>query len=267
MFETLPDVQNSLDSRKISIDQVGITGIRLPISVLDREKGTQNTIGEFHITVDLKHNLKGTHMSRFIEEINNFKEGLSTKNIGKLAENIRRRFDAKSVRIFVSFPFFVKKYAPVSRVPSLMEYTCKLFYSRKRKDDIIVQVDVPVTTLCPCSKEISRFGAHNQRTLVSIGVRYNRFVWIEDLIGIAESAGSCEIYSLLKRVDEKYVTEKAYKNPMFVEDVVRKIADRLNKEGNIYWFMVRAESMESIHNHNAFACIVKNKRGNKKRAR
>lgn len=259
MADHLPDIQNSYDNRRISIDQVGISGIRLPISVLDREKGTQNTIGEFHITVDLKLNLKGTHMSRFIEEINNFKEGLSTKNIGRLAENIRKRFDARSVRILVGFPFFLTKRAPVSRVPSLMEYTCRLFYQRQRKDDIIVQIDVPVTTLCPCSKEISRAGAHTQRTIVSVGVRYRKFIWIEDLISMAESAGSCEIYSLLKRVDEKYVTEYAYNNPMFVEDVVRKIAYRLSRDKNITWFMVRAESMESIHNHNAFACIIKKK--------
>lgn len=257
MFDRLPDVQNSFDNRNISIDQVGISGIRLPINVLDRENGIQHTIGEFLITVDLKHNLKGTHMSRFIEEINNFKEGLSTKNIGVLAENIRKRFDAKSVTIYVVFPFFKVKKAPVSGVPSLMEYNCRLFFSRRKEDDIIVQVDVPVTTLCPCSKEISRYGAHNQRTIVSIAVRYKKFIWIEELINIAESAGSCEIYSLLKRVDEKYVTEKAYKNPMFVEDVVRKLSEELSRNEKIKWFMVRAESMESIHNHNAFACISK----------
>ncbi len=260
MFDSLPDIQNSVDNRRISIDQVGISGIRLPIMVLDRLNGTQHTIAEFHITVDLRHYMKGTHMSRFIEEINNFKEGLSTKNIGRLADNIRKRFDAKNVRIYVTFPYFIMKYAPVSKVPSLMEYTCRLYYLKKIKDDVVVQVDVPVTTLCPCSKEISRFGAHNQRTLVSIAVRYRKFIWIEDLIEMAESAGSCEIYSLLKRVDEKYVTEKAYKNPVFVEDVVRRLAERLNKDKNILWFMVRAESMESIHNHNAFASIIKRKK-------
>lgn len=260
MFETLPDIQNGMDDRRISIDQVGISGIRLPIMVLDKVNGTQHTIGEFHITVDLKHYMKGTHMSRFIEEINNFKEGLSTRNIGRLAENIRKRFDARNVRIYISFPFFRLKYAPVSKVPSLMEYTCKLYYSKKVKGDVVVQVDVPVTTLCPCSKAISRYGAHNQRTIVSIAIRYSKFIWIEELIDMAESSGSCEIYSLLKRVDEKYVTEKAYQNPVFVEDVVRRIAEKLNKNKNILWFMVRAESMESIHNHNAFACIIKRKR-------
>ncbi len=260
MFDKLPDIQNSIDSRNIAIDQVGVSGIRLPITVLDREKGVQHTIGEFHITVDLRHNLKGTHMSRFIEEINNFKEGLSTRNIGNLAENIRKRFDAKNVSIFVSFPFFRIKTAPVSGVPSVMEYNCKLFFSKKKKKDIIIQVDVPVTTLCPCSKEISRYGAHNQRTIVSIAVRYRKFIWIEELIRLAESAGSCEIYSLLKRVDEKYVTEKAYQNPMFVEDVVRKLSEKLSRNERVKWFMVRAESLESIHNHNAFACIVKRKR-------
>lgn len=260
IFDKLPDIQSSVDKRRISIDQVGVSGIRLPITVLDRDRGVQHTIGEFQITVDLRHNLKGTHMSRFIEEISNFNEGLSTKNIGRLAENIRKRFEAKNVTIYVTFPFFIIKKAPKSKTPALMEYTCKLYYSRKEKDDIVIQVDVPVTTLCPCSKEISRFGAHNQRTIISLAVRYKRFIWIEDLIKIAESAGSCEIYSLLKRVDEKYVTEKAYQNPMFVEDVVRKLAQRLNKDDNIRWFMVRAESMESIHNHNAFACIVKKKR-------
>lgn len=259
MIDRLPDVQNRIDRRNINIDQVGISGIRLPITVLDRDKGLQHTIGEFHITVDLRHNLKGTHMSRFIEEINNFREGLSTKNIGKLAENIRKRFDASSVTIYVSFPFFRIKSAPVSKVPSIMEYSCKLFYSRKKKDDIVIQVDVPVTTLCPCSKEISDFGAHNQRTIVSVAVRYKKFIWIEELIDLAESSGSCEIYSLLKRVDEKYVTEKAYNNPMFVEDVVRRLASKLEKNDNITWYMVKAESMESIHNHNAFACIVKKK--------
>ncbi|MCX7944798.1 MAG: GTP cyclohydrolase FolE2 [Deltaproteobacteria bacterium] len=260
MFERLPDIQNRIDGRNIPIDQVGVSGIRLPITVLDKERGVQHTIGEFHITVDLQRNIKGTHMSRFIEEINNFREGLSTRNIGNLAENIRKRFDAKSVSIFVSFPFFKIKVAPVSKVPSLMEYNCKLYFSRRKKDDIVIQVDVPVTTLCPCSKEISRYGAHNQRTIVSIAVRYKKFIWIEELIKLAESAGSCEIYSLLKRVDEKYVTEKAYRNPMFVEDVVRKLSERLSKNEKVKWFMVRAESIESIHNHNAFACIVKRKR-------
>jgi GTP cyclohydrolase I len=211
--------------------------------------------------VELPHHFKGTHMSRFIEVLNEYKGSINMSSVSGLLDKVRQRLDAKKAHIELEFPFFIEKKAPVSSAVGYMDYTCRFFgeVSCNRKD-FILNVNVPVTSLCPCSKEISSYGAHNQRSVISISIRMKKFIWIEDLIKIAESSSSCQIYSVLKREDEKYVTEKAYDNPMFVEDTVREIALRLNSDDNITWYKVESENFESIHNHSAYASITLDKR-------
>ncbi|MBT4485700.1 MAG: GTP cyclohydrolase I FolE2, partial [Candidatus Latescibacteria bacterium] len=178
---------------------------------------------------------------------------------GEILEKIRTSLEADEAHMEVEFPYFIEKKAPVSGQPSLMSYDCRFFASYQNGEDFILSVSVPVLTMCPCSKEISDYGAHNQRCTVTVQVRYNDFVWIEELIELAESSASGDLYSILKRPDEKYVTEHAYDNPMFVEDVVREVAHKLNEMDRITWYIVEADSQESIHNHNAYASVEKKK--------
>jgi GTP cyclohydrolase I len=173
---------------------------------------------------------------------------------------IKKSLRAESAHMEIEFPYFIEKEAPVTKAKSLMEYMCKFWGSHNDTEDLIVGVEVPVTTLCPCSREISKKGAHNQRSIVTVKIRFKKFFWIEDLIKIVEDSASSEVYAILKRPDEKYVTEKAYSNPMFVEDVVRNVAEKLEKDPNITWFSVESENMESIHNHNAYAFVEKRRR-------
>jgi GTP cyclohydrolase I len=255
--EVMIDVQNQTDSRRLKIDKVGVKKIRYPVDVKDRENGSQRTVASVNMYVDLPHNHKGTHMSRFIEILSKHRFSISSSTISSILHDMKTRLQAASAHLELSFPFFMEKAAPVSGALSLMEYGCILAGTQTGNGppDLTVAVVVPVTTLCPCSKEISSFGAHNQRGLVTVTVRYNHFFWMEDLIRLVESAASSQVYSLLKRQDEKFVTETAYNNPRFVEDVVREVAVKLKDDENFFWFSVAAENFESIHNHSAYAFL------------
>jgi GTP cyclohydrolase IB len=253
------DIQSQRDHRKIEINKVGVKNIRYPITVLDKARGVQHTVANVNMYVDLPHQFKGTHMSRFIEILNKFKGDISIKTFSNILREMKQRLKAKSAHLEVEFPYFIEKEAPVTRAKSLMEYICRFSGSSNRveKDDFFLAIVVPITTVCPCSKEISQFGAHNQRSMVTVHLRFKKFLWIEDIVHLIEDCASCDLYSILKRPDEKFVTEKAYENPMFVEDVVREIAKRLKKDPNITWFTVESENFESIHNHSAYAFVEK----------
>lgn len=254
------DVQNQTADRDIDIDKVGVKNIRYPITVLDKAKGKQRTVASVNMYVNLPRQYKGTHMSRFIEILSEYRNDISPQNLSVILEEMKRRLNAESAHMELTFPYFIEKTAPVSGTPSLMEYSCSFNGSVNCQGrDIMVEVSVPVTTLCPCSKELSDFGAHNQRGYVTLATRFKRFIWIEDLIRLVENSCSCEVFSLLKRSDEKYVTESAYQQPMFVEDVVREIAHKLEQDDNLTWFAVSAENFESIHNHSAYAFIERKK--------
>jgi len=253
----MPDVQSAPDTRKIPIDKVGVKGLRYPIRVKDRRKGFQHTVGLFDLFVNLPHDFKGAHMSRFIEVLNEYRGEISMEKVREVLEKTRAKLSAKSAHMNVEFPYFVEKNAPITATPGLMCYTCFMSGALAERLDLVVGVEVPVTTVCPCSKEISDHGAHNQRGLVRVRLRFKKFFWIEEIIEIVESSVSSEIYSLLKRPDEKYVTEKAFSNPMFVEDVVRSVVSQLKEKKNFPWFRVEAETFESIHNHSAYAMIEK----------
>lgn len=252
------DIQNQKDDRNIDIQKVGVKGIKYPIIVLDKSNGTQHVNASVNMYVDLPHHFKGTHMSRFIEILNDYRGQINIKTFQQILVEMREKLDAESAHMEIEFPYFIEKEAPVSGAKSLMEYQCGFFgESNGRRNDFLVGITVPVTTVCPCSKEISSVGAHNQRSIVKLKLKFKKFFWIEDIIKLVEESASSEVYSLLKRPDEKYVTEKAFGKPMFVEDVVRSVAEKLNKTNNIISYRVEAENIESIHNHSAYAYIEK----------
>ncbi len=252
---SIPDIQNQPDSRNITIDKVGVKGVRYPIVVEDRTSGVQHSVADLNIYVELPHHKRGTHMSRFIEILNRYHKEAFIGKLDVFLSELKKTMKAEAAYVDISFPYFVKKHAPVSKIASLLSYDCIFNASLKDSFKLWIGVVVPVTTLCPCSKEISEYGAHNQRSQISIRVCYNEFVWLEELITLAEKHASCEIYPLLKRTDEKYVTEKAYNNPKFVEDIVRGITEELKADKRITAFHVESENFESIHNHNAYAMI------------
>ena len=252
----LPDTQNQIDLRKIPIDKVGVKALKFPIIVKDKENEIQNTIATVSMMVDLPEHFKGTHMSRFVEILQNEKKAMHIDSIYNILEEMQKKLHSTAAHIELEFPYFREKQAPVSKKSSLMDYKVKFHALMKNdKKDFIMTVNVPVTTLCPCSKNISDKGAHNQRSEVSVSLRFLNMVWIEDIINIIESSASCDLYTLLKREDEKFVTEKAFENPVFVEDLARNIVIKLKKNPDIIWFSVEAENFESIHNHNAYALI------------
>jgi len=256
---TVEDVQSRADTRRIPINQVGIKDIRHPVRVKDRSTGEQHTIATFNMYVNLPHNFKGTHMSRFVEILHHERE-ISVDSFRAMLTEMTTRLDAEAGHIEMSFPYFVNKRAPVSGVESLMDYHATLIGEACKGDTAIwVKVVVPVTSLCPCSKKISDYGAHNQRSHVTIKAKIREHMWIEELIDIAEGEASCELYGILKRPDEKYVTERAYDNPKFVEDMVRDVAVRLNDEPRVLAYVVESENFESIHNHSAYALIERDK--------
>ena len=258
----IADVQSSLDTRRIAIDRVGIKSIRHPVRVADKDSGVQYTVAQFNMYVNLPHNFKGTHMSRFVEILNSHEREISVESFEDILRSMVSRLESDSGRIEMSFPYFVNKSAPISGVKSLLDYEVTFIGEIKHGSqyEFTMKVITPVTSLCPCSKKISDYGAHNQRSHVTISVRTNSFVWIEDIIRIAEEQASCELYGLLKRPDEKYVTEKAYDNPKFVEDIVRDVAEILNRDDRIDAYIVESENFESIHNHSAYALIERDKR-------
>lgn len=251
------DVQNQRDDRNIDIQKVGIKNIRYPITVLDKANGTQSTVASINMYVNLPRQFKGTHMSRFVEVLNAHRNQINLRHFEVILQELKTALRAQSAHMQISFPYFIEKRAPVSGAPGLMEYTCEFSGCVGKIKLFTVGVTVPVTTLCPCSKEISSRGSHNQRGIVSVRVAYRRFFWIEDLIRLVEESASCDVYAILKRPDEKYVTEKAYDNPAFVEDVVRNVATKLDSDSNFEAYSIEAENFESIHNHSAYAYVEK----------
>jgi GTP cyclohydrolase I len=258
--EAIPDVQSRADKRHIAIDKVGIKDIRHPVRVRDRSEGEQHTIATFGMYVFLPHNFKGTHMSRFVEILNNHEREISVDSFKEMLKEMVERLESESGHIEMTFPYFINKTAPISGVKSLMDYQVSLIGEIQHGiPKMFIRVLVPATSLCPCSKTISDRGAHNQRSHVTVTVRTQGFVWIEELIELVEQEASCELYGLLKRPDEKYVTERAYDNPKFVEDMVRDVAGRLNQDPRVLSYVVESENFESIHNHSAYALIEHDK--------
>ncbi len=257
----LKDTQNEPDSRMLPIDRVGVTDLRYPVQVRDKDHAIQSTIATVELTVDLPHHFKGTHMSRFVEVLNSHGPVIHVDNIREILESLTERLESDCAHLKFEFPFFLQKRAPVTQAPGLIDYTAKFNATLENgRLDFVVTTIVPVTTLCPCSKAISAAGAHNQRGHVTLAVRCTKPMWIEDMIRWVEDSASCELYSLLKRPDEKAVTERAYENPVFVEDLVRNVALRCEADANVIWYRVEAENFESIHNHNAYARIEKRSR-------
>ena len=257
----IPDVQNSADTRHIAINKVGIKSIRHPIMVQDKSTGVQHTIAMFNMYVGLPHNFKGTHMSRFVEILNSHEREISVENFPIMLREMLVKLEAETGHIEMNFPYFINKTAPISGVQSLMDYDVT-FIGDICGGQIVTstKVVVPVTSLCPCSKKISEYGAHNQRSHVTVTARTNDFMWIEEIVQLVEQEASCELYGLLKRPDEKSVTERAYDNPKFVEDMVRDVAARLNAEVRVDAYIVESENFESIHNHSAYALIENDKK-------
>jgi GTP cyclohydrolase IB len=254
----LHDKQSERDYRELRIDKVGVRGMRFPITVRDKQRSVQNTVATIGMFVDLPKEFKGTHMSRFIEVLNAHGYHIHVENIEDILFAMQRKFSAATTHLEIEFPYFMVKKAPVTRHESVMDYIARFDATASNSEiDFVLTVKAMVTTLCPCSKAIAAYGAHNQRGEVTVQIRSSKAVWIEDLIGIIESSASSELYGLLKREDEKAVTERAYENPVFVEDLVRNVALKLNAHQDVTWYKVEAENHESIHNHNAYACIEK----------
>lgn len=257
-MQNLKDTQNEPDTRQISIDRVGVKGLKYPIVVRDKAHRSQSTVATIAMAVDLPQEYKGTHMSRFVEALQEEKGRLDVHSAVTLPGKLLERLNAKRAHVEIEFPFFRSKKAPVTGMVGMMDYTARFVIDAcaGEKGDFVLTIKVPVTTLCPCSKAMSEHSAHNQRGIVTYSVRFKgEPVWIEDLIDLVESSASCPVYSLLKRPDEKWVTDRAYENPVFVEDLVRNIAVSTEKHDVFSWYKVEAENFESIHNHQAYAMI------------
>ncbi len=256
--EPLHDMQSRRDHRELPIDKVGVRGLRFPIQVRDKAHSVQNTVATIGMFVDLPKEFKGTHMSRFIEVLNAHGNVIHVENIGDILRAMQKKLHAATSHLEIEFPYFMVKRSPASGMESVMDYLARFDAAACGPEiDFMLTVKAQVTTLCPCSKAIARYGAHNQRGLVTVALRFTKPVWIEDVVAMVESSSSSELYALLKRQDEKAVTERAYENPVFVEDLVRNVALKLNAHPPVTWYKVEAENFESIHNHNAYACIEK----------
>lgn len=256
--ELLHDKQSERDTRELRIDKVGVRGLRFPIQVKDKARKIQNTVATIGMFVDLPKEFKGTHMSRFIEVLNAHGNIIHVENIPDILHSLQKKLNSETSHIEIEFPYFMSKKSPVSRGESLMDYVARFDAAAiDGKIDFLLTVKANVTTLCPCSKAIAKYGAHNQRGEVTVALRFSKTVWIEEVVAMIESSASSELYALLKRQDEKAVTERAYENPVFVEDLVRNVALKLNAHRFVTWYKVEAENFESIHNHNAYACIEK----------
>ena len=257
----LADVQANPDTRQVPISRVGVQNIRFPISVRDRRKTAQQTVATIDMSVDLPHHFKGTHMSRFMEILNSYDGEISVEGLPAILRTMRERLNAATAHLRISFPYFIEKAAPVTGSSGLLSYDCAFDASSGAGDDFILTVKVPVTTLCPCSREISARGAHNQRSIVTVQTRFEGEVWIEDLVALVDESASCELYPVLKRADEKWVTEHAYDNPRFVEDLVREVTLKLRGLDQVTWFNVHVVNFESIHEHDAYAQVEETSRG------
>jgi len=261
-LQNIPDVQSTPDARKLAIDKVGIKAIRHPMRIQERSGRAQHTIATFNMYVGLPHHFKGTHMSRFVEILSAHEREVTVDTFQVMLREMVEKLEAEEGHIEMAFPYFIEKSAPVSGVKSLMDYEVTFIGEiHRKKQSFALKVLVPVTSLCPCSKRISEYGAHNQRSHVTVTCGINSFVWIEEIVDLVEKQASSELYGLLKRPDEKHVTERAYDNPKFVEDMVRDVAAVLNLDERIDRYMVESENFESIHNHSAYALIEKDKRG------
>lgn len=258
---SLPDVQGASDRRQVFIDKVGVKDVTYPVTLKTPCGKGQTTVAKINMYVSLPAERKGTHMSRFLEVLNEYADGIRPDSIVEMCRSLRERLDAANAHLEMEFTYFIRKLAPVTQQPGLMDYTVRFICEANGADDFIMSVTAPATSLCPCSKEISTFGAHNQRCLITADVRFSGSMWIEDLVELLEASASCEVYSVLKRPDEKFVTEEAYNNPKFVEDIVRDLAVALNRDDRILWYHIRSENFESIHSHNAYAEITFDKRG------
>lgn len=255
---SLQDKQSEPDHRELRIDKVGVRGLRFPIQVRDKARALQNTVATIGMYVDLPKEFKGTHMSRFVEVLNAHGNVVHVENITDILYAMQEKLSSRTAHLEMEFPYFMLKKAPVTGRAGMMDYTARFDATACGKEiDFVLGVQVGVTTLCPCSRAISQYGAHNQRGVVTVQIRSGKAIWIEDLIAMVESSASSELYSLLKRQDEKAVTERAYENPVFVEDLVRNVVVKLNAHRDVTWYKVEAENFESIHNHNAYACIEK----------
>jgi GTP cyclohydrolase I len=259
----MEDVQSRRDEREVALDRVGVSGLRYPIVVLDRDHQEQHTVAVLKMSVNLPHEFKGTHMSRFIEVLNEHRGEITMRTVPAVLRDLRKKLDAESAHIHLVFPYFLERRAPVSGASALMDYECSFDAAvNGGTDKFVFGVRVPVTSLCPCSKAISDYGAHNQRGYITIDVQTIRdpennfaLVWFEELIDIAEQSASAPVYPLLKRADERHVTMQAFDNPVFVEDMVRNVALVLRNDSRIAWFRIDALNQESIHNHSAFASV------------
>lgn len=257
----MPDVQASSDKRNVAIDRVGVKDITYPIRLRTPDGGEQSTVASVNMYVGLPHHQKGTHMSRFLEVLNEQSSApIRPDRIGELTRAICKRLNAEEAHFEASFTYFIQKFAPVTKMPGLMDYRVTFECSANGDTDFIMGVSAPATSLCPCSKEISAYGAHNQRCRIEAKVRFKGRMWIEELVEVLEAAASNPVFAVLKRPDEKHVTERAYDNPKFVEDIVRDLALALNAEDRITWYSINSENFESIHNHNAYAQITRDKR-------
>ncbi len=253
----MKDVQAQPDNRNIYLQRVGIKGLLYPITVMDQQRGSQDTVATINMYVDLPIHFRGTHMSRFVEVLNRYHLGIDPRILGEMLEELRKKLRAKIARVEIEFPYFIAKKSPVTKNEGFLSYTCRIVGQKTEdKCDFTFTVGVPVMTLCPCSKEISDRGAHNQRATAWVHVKSKKLIWFEELIQMAESSASAPIFTILKRPDEKFITEHAYDNPRFVEDLAREIALKLKSDNRIEWYKVEVESYESIHAHNAYACVT-----------
>lgn len=267
MAQTMPDVQSSRDTRNVPIDRVGVKDVTYPVRLKTPEGPDQTTVAKINMYVSLPHHQKGTHMSRFLEVLNEeAKDALTPACFSKVARSIKERLNAESAHFSAEFTYFIKKLAPVTQTPGLMDYQVRFECEANGTEDFIMTVAAPATSLCPCSKEISQYGAHNQRCRIEASVRFNGNLWIEDLVKLLEKSASTEVFAALKRPDEKWVTERAFENPKFVEDIVRDLALLLERDERITWFSISSENYESIHNHNAYGQLTRDKRPPAKKA-
>lgn len=259
--QKLTDVQGKSDIRNVPIDKVGVKDIRYPIRLRTRDGGVQHTVATVNMYVSLPHHQKGTHMSRFLEVLNDHAQEIDPSDVMAICHDIKQRLNAEDAHLELHFPYFITKKAPVTGSPGLMDYQVSYECTSNGDSDMVLGVKVPAKSLCPCSKEISEYGAHNQRCLIEAKIRAKKMVWIEEMVDMCERAASSPVFSVLKRPDEKYVTELAYDQPKFVEDIVRDLALILDAEDRVLWYAVNSENFESIHNHNAYASLEKDKRG------
>lgn len=258
----MPDVQSTSDERQVAIDRVGVKDVTYPIRLRTPDGGEQTTVASVNMYVALPHYQKGTHMSRFLEVLNEqTSDPITPDRIPEITRAICKKLNAETAHFEASFTYFIRKLAPVSKMPGLMDYRVTFECTANGATDFVMGVSAPATSLCPCSKEISAYGAHNQRCRIEAKVRFRGNMWIEELVKLLEEAASCPVYAVLKRPDEKYVTEAAFDNPKFVEDIVRDLAVALEANDRISWFSINSENFESIHSHNAYAQITRDKRG------